>query len=312
MSIMSAIAQDKFSISVIVPTYNRSQYMDYTLKSLVGQNLDKVDFEVVIVDDGSSDDTFQRIKTFENIINLKYVYQIDKGFRVASARNLGIRVAEGSICMFIDSGIIVKSDCLQQHIKSHAGRENSVAIIGYIYGYSAESEEDFGGRIDPYDPDRTIANIANVERVWDMRENIYRKYHDKIEDTIVPWTLFWSGNVSVGRQALFEVGLFDENFDGNWGTEDNDLGYRLYQAKKEIFLCRDAVVVHLPHKMNVDSRLRGGAENCRYFHEKFQTLETQIYFDHYVKDLSGQCASNEAIDFHELITHQLRQGSVLY
>ncbi|NEP11908.1 MAG: glycosyltransferase [Symploca sp. SIO2C1] len=303
---MNAITDDKFSISVIIPTYNRSQYLEYTLNSLVSQTLDKFNFEVVVIDDGSTDDTFQMVKTFENFLNIKFAYQIDKGFRAASSRNLGIRIADGKICMFIDSGILVKSDCLKQHLDAHAKQEKEVAIVGYIYGYSAESEADFGVPIDPNAADSSIANLATpnaaIEKVCDMRENIYQKYHDKIEDTIVPWTLFWAGHVSVSRSSLFEVGLFDENYDGNWGTEDNDLGYRLYQAGKEILLCRDAVVLHLPHKVDVNSRLRGGAENCRYFNEKFQTFETQLYFEHYVKDLFGQCSSNTAIDFHELIT----------
>lgn len=302
---MDTSNKDKFAISIIIPTYNRRKYLEYSLNSLVSQDLPHSNFEVIIVDDGSIDDTFQTVKTFENKINIKFAYQPDKGFRAASARNLGIRIADGKICMFIDSGIIVKSDCLRQHLKAHQKQDGEVAVIGYIYGYSAESEADFGVPIDPNNADFSIANLAApdapIAKVCDMRENIYQKYHDRIENTLVPWSLFWAGHISVSKKSLFEVGLFDENYDGNWGTEDNDLGYRLHQAGKKFLLCRDAVVLHLPHKVDVASRLKQSVENCRYFSQKYPTFETQLYFEHYAKDVSDQCSNNTALDFHDLI-----------
>ncbi|MCB0566506.1 MAG: glycosyltransferase [Phaeodactylibacter sp.] len=293
---------DKFKISVIIPTYNRRQLLEYTLRSLANQNISKAEFEVIVVDDGSSDDTFQMVKTFENIINLKYAYRIDKGYRPGSARNLGIRLAEGAICVFVDSGIILKNDCIQHHIDVHEKYPEELAVIGYVYGYSIESENDLKTPIDPMEADKSIASLVEDGAVWDMREDIYRKYNDKIEGLIVPWTLFWSCHISVSTRSLFEVGLFDENYDGNWGTEDNDLGYRLHQAGKKITLCREAAVLHLPHEVDLDGRIRDGAKNSKYFHEKYQTPITQLYFDNYVRDLIGQCANNEVIDFHELIT----------
>ena len=293
------------AISVIIPTYNRCQYLEYTLNSLASQDLPHSDFEVIIVDDGSTDDTFQTAKNFENKINIKFAYQPDKGFRAASSRNLGIRIADGKFCMFIDSGIIVKSDCLRQHVKAHQKQEEEVAIIGYIYGYCAESEADFGVPINPNDADFSIANLtssgASIAKVCDMRENIFKKYKDRIENTLVPWSLFWAGHISVSRKSLFEVGLFDENYDGNWGTEDNDLGYRLHQAGKQLLLCRDAIVLHLPHKVDVAARLKQSIENCRYFCQKFPTFETRLYFEHYTKDVSNQSSNNTALDFHDLI-----------
>jgi len=302
------MSNDKFLISVIVPTYNRCQYLAYTLKSLASQGIDKSNFEVVIVDDGSSDSTFEMIKTFEKTINVKYVYQADEGFRSGSARNLGIRVAEGTICLFLDSGIIIKSDCLKQHLDFHQENNNEVAIIGYVYGYSAKSEADFMIPIDPNDADGSIAKLVEMGKVWDIRENIYRKYNDKIENLTVPWTLFWSGHLSIRRKILFDVGFFDENYDGNWGCEDNDLGYRLHKAEREIVLCRKAVALHLPHELDLNVRIQEGSENCKYFNKKFPTPEIQLFCDYYAKELSAQCINNEVIDFHELLISRRGQA----
>ena len=290
-------------VSVVVPTYNRCQYLSYTLQSLVHQDIDRSAFEVIIVDDGSYDDTFQITRTFEEAINLKYVYQSDRGYRVASARNLGIRVAAGKLCMFIDSGVIVKRDCVSMHLDCHNKRGHEVAVIGYTYGYTlyGDSGEELLGLVDVQDADGSIAKLAEIGRFCDIRENIYRKYADGIEDLTVPWTLFFGGHLSIRKQSLFEVGLFDENYDGNWGCEDNDLGYRLHAAGKKIVLCRDAAALHLPH--DTTEKEQQGHENCKYFNQKFGTPETQLFLDYYVKDLSGQASEGCTIDFHELITN---------
>lgn len=297
---MNTQANDKYSISVIVPTYNRAQQLAYTLKSLVDQTLDKSAFEVVVVDDGSADDSFQVIKAFESQINLKYAYQIDKGYRVSSARNLGIRLAEGTICLFLDSGVIAQSDCLKQHLAYHRKKPHAVAVIGYTYGWGAD-EAELTRIIDPNNADESIARLAEMGTIWDIRENIFRKYNYQIETLTVPWTLFYGGHSSARRTALFEVGLFDESYDGKWGAEDQDLGYRLYKAEQEIVLCRKATVLHLPLKVDRTTRTRQGYENCRYFHQKYQTFESQVFFDAYDKDVARQISHNEVVDFHELI-----------
>lgn len=297
---MNAIAGNKFSISVIVPTYNRSQQLTYTLNSLVNQNFARSDFEVIVVDDGSSDETFQAVKPFENQINIKYVYQIDQGYRVSSARNLGIRVADGKFCIFVDSGIIVKSDCLIQHLNCHQEQNNEVAIIGYTYGWGAD-ETELNRAIDPKDADGSIARLVEMGSVFDIRENIFRKYNYQIENLTVPWTLFYGGHLSIRRTSLFEIGLFDESYDGNWGAEDQDLGYRLHQAKKQIVLCKKAMVLHLPSPSDSNVKAKQAYENCKYFNQKFQTFESQLFFDAYANDVSRQITHNEVLDFHELI-----------
>jgi GT2 family glycosyltransferase len=124
---------------------------------------------------------------------------------------------------------------------------------------------------------------------------------------VVPWTLFYGGHFSTSTKALFEVGLFDENYDGNWGTEDQDLGYRLHLANKQIMLCRDAVVLHLPHESDSAAKEREGYANCKYFNHKFQTLETQLFLDCYAKDVAVQFTHSEVFDFHEYFINHVRK-----
>ena len=290
---------DKYKISVIIPTYNRSKNLEYTIKSLLKQTLSGADFEIVVADDGSSDDTFEMLRQFNDVVNLRYVYQEDNGYRPASARNLGIKVATGTFCLFIDSGIIVKSDCLEAHLEAHRRQADEVAVIGYTYGYTqhGETEEELIGLVDPYDADGSMDRLVKRGRFLDIRERIYRKYGDDLSGLLATWSLFWGGHLSVKRSTLMEVGLFDEGYDGNWGCEDNDLGYRLLLAGRDLHFCREAAVLHLPHGTDLDLKRQEGYANCKYFHNKYHTAETQLFFDYYLQEITG----HEVLDFHELI-----------
>lgn len=294
-------------ISVIIPTYNRRELLEYTLHSLVNQSLDKSNYEVLIADDGSSDDTFEMLKTYEQHLNIRYAYQTDDGYRPGAARNMGIRLAEGTYCLFIDSGIIVKSDCLEQHIHFHDKWKKDVAVLGYIYGYGGGTDEmELKTLVNPKDPDGSIAKLVKTGKdwVWDLRENIFQKYNDCIEELSVPWAYFLGGHFSVKTQSLHDIGLFDEKFDGTWGNEDIDVGYRLYKAGHDIALCRTACVLHLPHEELqgeelLEWRTEQGAKNALYLYEKFDTPEIKMFYEFHLKDLENHSDCHEYTDFHE-------------
>ncbi|MBY0445348.1 MAG: glycosyltransferase, partial [Burkholderiales bacterium] len=76
-------------ISIVIPTYNRADLLRYTLESLVLQTLDKQLFEVIVVDDGGSDNSEEVVRAFAEQLNIKYFWQEDKGFRAGKARNIG-------------------------------------------------------------------------------------------------------------------------------------------------------------------------------------------------------------------------------
>jgi|GEM_PF-1462191 len=295
---MHALSGEKYWLSVVVPTYNRAQQLGYTLKSLSDQTLDRSAFEVVVIDDGSTDESFQVAKGFEHRLNLKYAYQMDQGYRVASARNLGIRIAEGAICVFVDSGVIAHSDCLRQHLRCHRTNRRAVAVIGYTYGWG---EYELSGVVDPNNADEAIARLVAMGTVFDIRENVFRKYDYDIGRLSVPWTLYYGGHSSARKASLFQVGLFDEHYDGKWGVEDQDLGYRLHQDGQLIVLCRSATVLHLPLPADRAARERQASENCRYFHQKYQTLQSRVFLDAYERDnVAWQMSHKEVVDFHEL------------
>lgn len=87
------------SISVIIPTYNRDKYIKRAVESVVHQKHFKG--EIIIIDDGSSDNTAQKVKELQNKYPLVYSYTENKG--PAGARNLGIKLANFQLIAFLDS-----------------------------------------------------------------------------------------------------------------------------------------------------------------------------------------------------------------
>jgi glycosyltransferase involved in cell wall biosynthesis len=271
-------------ISVILPTYNRSTLLEYTLKSLALQQTGGYRFEVVVADDGSSDDTCAIVEKYKPLLRIKYVYQEDLGYRPASARNKAIEVAEGELCLFVDSGIILNTDVLYKHILFHEKEGPYSAAVGYVYGFDREDHVVvvLKKMIDPDDPAASVSAVSQHEIYFDVREMHFRNHQDQIHTLPAPWLYFWTGHVSVSRRNLLKVGMFDESYDGRWGVEDNDLGMRLFQAGIKIHLLRSAKCIHYPHNdENKPDRVLQGRENCQYFHDKFQTYETALFLKHY-------------------------------
>lgn len=87
-----------YDVSIIIPTYNRCSLLEMTLRSIVNQDLNNISMEVLVIDDGSEDNTPKLIEEYQQVIsNLKYFYNKHDGYRVAYVRNIGIRNAHGKI-----------------------------------------------------------------------------------------------------------------------------------------------------------------------------------------------------------------------
>jgi glycosyltransferase involved in cell wall biosynthesis len=274
----------KFDVSVIIPTYDRSKLLNYTLLSLLQQDIDKDRFEVIVADDGSSDNTREIAAQYAKLMNVKYVYQADKGYRPASARNMGVRAAEGHICMFIDSGILLNANCVGEHIDYYTGLDDQIAVVGYVYGFerTKDSEKKLMELIDPANAAEAIVKVSKEEIYFDIRDEHYIRYNDQIQDLPAPWYYFWTCHVSVPRAELIAAGLFDSKYDGRWGMEDNDLAFRLVQQGIKIHFLRSAQAIHYPHDKNKAERRAEGYHNCEYFNAKYGTLETQLFLDCYL------------------------------
>jgi len=252
-------------ISIIVSFYERLAHLKSCLDSLA---LCVNDFdEVVVTDDGSCSDTVDKlkecIKRYDFPIN--HVWQPKKGFRVAAARNNGIRHARGEYLIFFDCDFLVLPGAIKQHVKCSKNG-------WFVAGHCKYLPEDQTGMI----LDSTISP--------DLLENLYRQFPDRpiikshrrfIKRTILMRFRLTShrkqslgGHFSIFLRDIGRINGYDENFMG-WGGEDEDLGIRLVRAG---IYCRSAIrsarVLHLWHPKQIGNKHWKQAPNIEYFRRK--------------------------------------------
>ncbi len=229
-------------ISVVVPTYNRLETLEYVLPTLLAQDLAPSEFEVLVCDSNSTDGTaafLARAQTEH--ANVRYLPSAYSGR--AAARNAGIRAAAGEVVLFNDSDIFASPDLLAQHLRHHRARRN-VAVVGLEV------------------------------QVKDFDDYAYKRDHPEARGFLhkptrkrLPWLYFLTGNASVRREDLLRVGCFDESFTG-YGHEDLELGYRLEHAGVAILYEPKAVNYHcqdIPHDDQKEKMRLAGRSTVRFY-----------------------------------------------
>lgn len=117
-------------VSVIIPTYNRAEMLKEAIISVLNQSYQN--FEIIIIDDGSKDNTKDIVKSFKDK-RLKYIWQKNSG-RPASARNSGLKVAKGEYIALLDSDDIWLNHKLETQIKTFDSNSNILAVAtNYMY-----------------------------------------------------------------------------------------------------------------------------------------------------------------------------------
>lgn len=238
---------DKHSATVIIPTYNRLQELKLTLDSLVFQKC-CYPFEVIVADDGSSDNTKAVIDSYIGKLNIKYVFHEDKGFRAGVARNMGISLAKGEVCIFVDNGVVLHSKAIESHIKTHKKEVNPCLVIGYVHGFEVERDKvkELQEIVKNHNPDEAIEILRRIG-ILDVREDYYQVLGEDLSKWLAPFSICWSCNISVTTDAVRQYGMFDENFVG-WGAEDLDIGMTMFRNNVKYILCRNASSIHYPHE----------------------------------------------------------------
>jgi len=260
---------------------------------LVQQNC-KYKFEVIVCDDGSAEDTKGLVDNYLDKLDIRYCFQEDKGFRAGQARNMGIKLADGEICIFIDNGIILHTKAVERHIDTHKKEAEPCLVIGYVYGFMADISlnDEMTGVIVHNAPDEAIQNFLDRKFI-DIRDNFYHVLGDDINKWPAPFVICWTCNMSVRKEILFKFGMFDEFFVG-WGCEDIELGINLYKNNVHFVLQRDASSIHFPHEKEPQvaiphainkpdkkqlSEILRIAQRMRHIKEKHPSREVEVWLE---------------------------------
>lgn len=262
--------------SVIIPTYNSSEPLARALESLAGQNFPVGRFEVVVADDGSRDSTVDVVDSFRDRLRLKYYFQEDQGFRLAAVRNGGARLSSGAVLIFLDSGTVAGPDFVRAHIRHHSERRN--AVIGYAYGYQPwSSGTELSQALSTLSPERVVEQFSNEPWIWDWRHKMMVDSGRDVNERTAPWLLFQGMNCSVRSSDFWDVGGFDEKI-CHWGTEDLELGFRLWRAGIPFAVGCDSWAMELPGPRDMKSRLQDVKANGWFFLEKYHEPVAELFW----------------------------------
>jgi glycosyltransferase involved in cell wall biosynthesis len=194
------------AISVIIPTHNRARSLGHVLEKLSAQTPDIPAFEVIVVNDGSTDDTEAFLTGRDWAMDLRVLSQEQSG--VAVARNAGARAARAPFLVFIDDDVAPAPGFLAAHLAAHTATPDCVSL----------------GRLAPSDDPS-----ANPPGWWRWLEWQFEKQYAEIErgERELHGISLYSGNFSVPTALFWQVGGFDETARY---CEDAELGLRLEQA----------------------------------------------------------------------------------
>ena len=205
-------------LSVVIPTYNRLNSLKQVLIALEKQSYPYNNYEVVVVSDGSTDNTNDFIQHFHPKFEFHALVQNNSG--VAAARNQGVNKSIGEIVLFLDDDVVPATNLLETHANAHEACPKSV-IIGKML---------------------TPKNYALSPWAWWEQEQLARQYYE-IENGLWNPTprQFYTGNASVRRKYILEAGGFNPLF---LRAEDIELAYRLEKLGLEFKLRSDAIGYH--------------------------------------------------------------------
>lgn len=240
--------------AVITTTYNRPDALAAVLDGLFAQ--DCGDFEVLIADDGSTDDTRQLIATYKQRapFPLHHIWQEDLGFRPGAARNRALAATQAGYIIFIDGDCVPPPDFVRRHLAlAERGR--------FLGGNRVLLSETFTRRALAERLPLHAWGIGHWLCAWIKRDinrllpllrlpdGDFRRRHPR------QWQGIKSCNLAAWRDDLVKVNGFDEAYSG-WGLEDSDLVIRLINAGVLHKSARFATpLFHLWHRENDRSRL---------------------------------------------------------
>lgn len=234
-------------ISVIISTYNQPAWLK---KVLIGYDCQSnKDFEIVIADDGSREETKLMIEDFSKRLDfpVKHVWHQDQGFRKTEILNKAMLQCQSDYFLFTDGDCIPRADFIGTHLKY---REKGFFLSGGYYKLPKDISDSI--------TERDIRTQRCFDIKWLRSQGMPFKFKfnklsrssfkAKFKDMITPTKATWNGMNSSGwKQDIFDANGFDERM--QYGGEDRELGERLFnkgiKAKQIRF---SAVCVHLYHE----------------------------------------------------------------
>ena len=211
-------------------TYNRSTLLERVLDACFEQTVPRDDYEIVLVNDGSTDGTPAVIERAQARASCAFVVVNEQNSGLAKGRNAGISRASGERIIFIDDDVLPLPNFVEEHLRTHDANPQAIVRGGAI------NVESFDSLPPP---------------LWTIKD--------------YSGNYFWTTNVSVPLATIRDIGGFNESF-SEYGWEDIDVGLRLrFRGTKAVFNPK-ALVYHWkprPRSGNVEKMIKQARAQAR-------------------------------------------------
>ena len=289
-------------VTVIIPTYNKSIFLDLSLASWCQQEFE--DYEIVIVNDGSTDNTLDIINKYSERLPIRTLSIKNSGR--AGARNRGLRIAAGSIIAFCDDDRVVHPKFLSAHVNNICSCDSPLVSLGWQYCLLTNIGEGC------YFPTEAVAKVllempehaeaiksgeavrlfgaSDIENNFSMVENwkllepwfeeylhpAINQFGDDVTECPLVWAFGTTGNMAIEKEVLNMVDPFDEVFSG-WGNEDTELHYRLTQKGVRTRVAREAINYHQNHARDMANLKWNWLRTAGVFLNKHPDMKVALY-----------------------------------
>lgn len=266
------------SASVIIPTFNSRNTLEQCLIAIEQSSFNRKyrdQLEVIVVDDGSNDDTWDLLQQLKLGIHLKAIRQ--KHHAISHARNTALLSAKGDVIIFCDSDMILTHFSIEELMKRHQVLDK-VLLFGFRSNIDANDPriqpativQHLPSFLPPFLQDERLYPAGYPYSGWP--ENVCRDtdhlkrlgHRKKIFLSSGAWvdllTQIWGALFSLRRSDVLALGAFDENFYG-WGGEDTLIGAKAIALGNYIIPIYSAAGLHVTHQDRTPNKKEEGALN---------------------------------------------------
>lgn len=238
-NLSKAIQENKYKVSIVMSLKNRTNFLRFTLETLIRQTMPKDDWELVVVDDGSTEDICKFLESYSDRINIKYLKIDNKKSEIpiwshtpSLSNNVGFKNAEGEVIVICGPEILHKETNLEFAYKAAC---KNISAFGLVW----HSNLNFVNKVfSHFDPKNTsFDNYIATEGAK----------HNCITQNTFYWYL-----LAVKRSHILNIGGVDEEYGRGVCGEDDNFAARLHVSGITNTHAFDMVAIHMEHESGDD------------------------------------------------------------
>lgn len=255
-------------ISIVVITHDKSPWLRGVLRTLEALDFPRDDFEVIVVDDGSSDDTAAFLDRYDPPYRLRPHHRPQGGR--AAARNTGCAMAEGEWIVTLDDDCLMPADALGEIWRATREHPRSIFLMS-IDHVAVEHVPAVLERIEAGERDlfAELEDLAPDDSEYALEELFRRMLRTDMARYAVPWSAAQGSSAAFPAAMFREIGGYDEGF-VKYGMEDFEFALRAQHAGYGFVALPDVRYFHLDHGHAERALFKESTDSVRYFYRKYR------------------------------------------